>query len=135
MDRIQEEITENGRFLRPFKSSGQSLRMIEQKYHGSLLPLPYVCTSFHKSCGIYSYILLSLIMYEYIIHNTKRKIFFKSGWKTLILNSRSKYFVRIEFCFLKISECMWSFNSCLDDWAISYENRVHFGNIIFIFWR
>ena len=29
MDGIQEEITENGRLLRPFQSSGRSLRMVD----------------------------------------------------------------------------------------------------------
>ena len=35
-----------------------------QKYYGALLPVLYVCVSFRKSYGIYSYILFSLIKWR-----------------------------------------------------------------------
>ena len=39
---------------------------VKQKYHGALLNVPCVCISFRKSYGIYSYLLLSLIIIFFI---------------------------------------------------------------------
>ena len=51
MDRIQEEMTENGRFLRPFKSNGRLLRMVDyfpdfMNYGLRIFETSYLCFVF-----------------------------------------------------------------------------------------
>ena len=59
MDRIQGEMTENGRLLRPFKSSGQSLRTVE--YFWNLINyVLWICWTFYICFRILALIVLDI---------------------------------------------------------------------------